>query len=488
MLRVKGLGLAVLCVPILSAQAAAPACGQSEVEAYLGGPPPPGPSAHYIVPRGTVAPFYQWESNNGYCGEVALMSAGLNNGQWMSQYSTRLVCGEFYGSELNGYGASLQQAGNAPGKNASYNAQVLLQSPGIFTGSNDFGYAARCAANARLQQVAYPTATGYQAANTGQAGYQDFMKWIKSQTIAGNQVTLGVLVNGDDDDQYDHIVSVLKIGTNHAVTDTNYYADDVLYFDDHGLYTLTYSNGKWNAGTNPAIPLGAGADTKGCTPYVYGYTFGSMAKSRSAANASGAAGYSIVLPNSSKTVATVAGNTSSKGTGTANVPGPHNFAFAISGPADAQGATLPVTLSILQTQTLTNGQWQVNPPDENSTPAVGYNYENPYIGGAPGSCDNGTCVSNTQPAAMMMTLQATVRGLTPGIQYKLYEYDFPPPTGADTGTAAALQVPTSNFNANSSMAAAVTTFTAQGTTYVTSELSRTSDQIVVFRAVAATAP
>jgi len=484
MLRMSSLGLILVSFPILSAQAAAPSCGQSQVEALLGAPAPPGASAHYIVPRGTVTPFYQWESNNGYCGEVALMSGGLNNGQWMSQYSSRMVCGEFYGPESNGYGASLLQAGNPPGRNANYNAQVLLQSPGTFTGANDFGYAARCAANSRLKLAAYPTATGYQVPNTGAAGYQDFMKWIKSQTIAGNQVTLGVLFNGDNDPQYDHIVSVLKIGTNHAVTDTNYYADDVLYFDDHGLYTLTFSNGQWNWGPNTSIPQGAGSDAKGCTPYVFAYTFGSLGKSRTAANASGAGGYSIVLPNSSKTVATVAGNTNSKGTGTANVPGPHNFAFAISGPVDAQGSTLPVTLSILQTQTLTGGQWQVNPSD----PVVGYNYEHPYIGGAVGSCDDGSCVSNTEPAAMTMTLQATVRGLTAGTQYNLYEYDFPTPTGANTGTAAALHVPTSNFNANSSMATVTTAFTAQGTTYVTPELSRMSNQIVVFRAVAANAP
>jgi hypothetical protein len=472
-----------------TASASAPACGQAQVEKLLVAPAPPAASSQYIVPKGTVAPFYQWESNNGYCGEVALMSAGLNSGQWLSQYNSRLVCGEFFGPETNGYGASLQQAGNPPGRNANYNAQVLLQTPGTFSGSYDFGFAARCAANARLQLTSYPTATGYQTANTGTAGYQDFMKWIKAQTIAGNQVTLGVLINGSDDDQYDHIVSVIKIGTNHSPTDASYYADDVLYFDDHGLYTLTRSaSGKWAFATNPAVPLGAGSDSTGCTPYVYAYTFGSLGKFRSAANASGAGAFSVVIPKSSTSVATVAGNTGAKGTSTANVPGPHNFGFAVSGPVDSQGVTLPVTLNVVQTQTLVNGSWHVNPADANSTPAVGYRYENPYIGGTAGACDDGSCVSNTQPAAMQMTLQATVRGLTAGTQYKLYEYDFPALTGANTGTAAALNVPTANFNANSALATAVTTFTAQGATYTTPTFGRTSDQIVVLRAVPASAP
>jgi hypothetical protein len=89
---------------------------------------------------------------------------------------------------------------------------------------------------------------------------------------------------------------------------------------------------------------------------------------------------------------------------------------------------------------------------------------------------------------MQMTLQATVRGLTAGTQYKLYEYDFPTLTGANTGTAAALNVPAANFNANSALATSVTAFTAQGATYTTSTFSRTSDQVVVLRAVPASAP
>src|ERR1700730_7324230 len=40
-----------------------------------------------------VVPFYQWENDNGYCGEASMIQAGFNNGQWMSQYNARLVCG-----------------------------------------------------------------------------------------------------------------------------------------------------------------------------------------------------------------------------------------------------------------------------------------------------------------------------------------------------------------------------------------------------------
>ena len=67
---------------------AEPNCGQSLVD----GSTPPS-TVSYIYPRQTVQPFYQWENNDGYCGEVSMMQAGLNNGQWMSQFNARLICG-----------------------------------------------------------------------------------------------------------------------------------------------------------------------------------------------------------------------------------------------------------------------------------------------------------------------------------------------------------------------------------------------------------
>ena len=89
---------------------------------------------------------------------------------------------------------------------------------------------------------------------------------------------------------------------------------------------------------------------------------------------------------------------------------------------------------------------------------------------------------------MKMSLQATVSGLTAGTSYTLYEYDFPTLTGDDTGSSAALAVPTTGFNAKKSMTTHVTAFTAQGPTYTTAPLNRMSDQIVVFRAAPSGAP
>ena len=102
-----------------------------------------------IYPTPTVTPFYQWENNNGYCGEVSMMQAGLNNGQWMSQFNARLVCG-----------VGLSQSGPDSGSKSwcashknipDYNTQLLIESPNTgVSGPNPFANAATCLANSQL--------------------------------------------------------------------------------------------------------------------------------------------------------------------------------------------------------------------------------------------------------------------------------------------------------------------------------------------------
>ena len=310
----------------------------------------------YIYPRQHLKPFYQWENNDGYCGEVSMMEAGLNNGQWMSQFNARLICGTGL-SQSGPDGACVRHSGQVDD-----DAELLLQDPGTgVTGPNTYADAASCLANSRLSASTYD----YSAQPSGIAGYKDYMSWVKEEIITGNQVTIGVLENGGSDEQYDHIVAAIKIGTNHSPTDSTYYPDDVLYFDDHGLYTFLGNN----PGHNPAIPPGAGSDSIGYTPYVFGYTFGSLAKTRAGANSANAQGYSIVIPGH-RTIYTVAGGS---GYDTVPVRGPHNYAFAVAGPDDPTGVTRPVALAIVG-PTITNGA--KNPLD----PVAGYDYENPMIG------------------------------------------------------------------------------------------------------------
>ncbi|MGO9452354.1 MAG: hypothetical protein ACLQDV_15140 [Candidatus Binataceae bacterium] len=437
-----------------SSGAVQPACGQKLVD----GTTPPA-TAYYIYPRQTVAPFYQWENNNGYCGEVSMIQAGLNNGQWTSQFNARLVCGSGL-SQTGPNGACAAHHGEA-----DYNAQLLIEDPDTgVSGPNTYADAALCLSNSRLRAATFD----YTGQSAGMAGYQQYMSWIKNEAIRGHQVTVAVLVSGGDGTQYDHEATVIKIGTNHSVDDSAYYLDDVLYIDDHGNYT--FSDGE--PASNPGIPPGAGSDVAGCTPYIFGYTFDSFANTREGANGKNAHGYSIVIPGS----ATIDTYTGGSGYAPVSIVGPHNYAFSVAGPEDLGSETLPVALTIVG-PTYANGV--ANPRD----PIAGYDYENPKIGNS----NRGKSCTNAPPSAWMTNfeLQAVVSGLTPGVAYNLYEYEFSSVAGV--GSAAALAVPTQNFNANANLASHVTTFTAAASTYTTS-VTTTSDKIVVFRCVPADAP
>ena len=235
-------GIAPILISILvvcgvaGTRAAEPGCGQQLVD----GTTPPA-TASYIYPRQPVQPFYQWENNDGYCGEISMIEAGLSNGQWMSQFNGRLICG-----------TGLSQSGppgacSAHGGKTNYNAQLLIEDPGTgVTGPNTYASAGMCLANSRLNATTF----NYSAQTTGITGYEQYMAWVKQQVIAGHQVSMAILYNGGGDPQYDHEVAVIKIGTNHSPADSTYYPDDVVYFDDHGVYTL--SGTKFTS--NPSIP------------------------------------------------------------------------------------------------------------------------------------------------------------------------------------------------------------------------------------------
>jgi hypothetical protein len=455
-----------VCVPVLmfglggllalaaNSRAAEPDCGQKLVD----GTTPP-PTSSYIYPRQPLQPFYQWENNDGYCGEVSMMQAGLNNGQWMSQFNARLICGTGL-SQSGPNGTCAAHHGQV-----DYNAQLLIEDPGTgVSGPDTYANAAQCLSNSRLSATTY----NYSAQPSGTAGYEEYMSWVKQQVIAGHQATIAILLNGGSDPQYDHEVAVIKIGTNHSPTDPTYYPDDVVYFDDHGVYTLSGTTFT----SNPAIPPGAGTDSTGCTPFVFGYTFASFPKTRAEANLPGAQAYSIIIPGD-RTINTYAGGS---GYDTVPISGPHNYGFSVAGPQDPTAVTLPVALTVVG-PTMTNGL--ANPLD----PVAGYDYENPMIG----TSVWGQSCTNTPPTAWMTSfgLQVTVSGLTPGIAYNLYEYEFSAVAGE--GSAAALAVPVENFNANAGLAAHVTAFTAAGPIFQQT-VTTTSNKIVVFRCVPASAP
>ncbi len=439
----------------LGPSTAAPGCDQQLADGRV-----PPSSTWFIEPRVPVVPFYQWESNNGYCGETSMIEAGMNNGQWISQYNARLLCGAAGNGRDAPVGAPLLQAGprsycGAHDQTPDYNAQLLLESAAAAN-------AAQCLSNYRLAFDLYDPPPGA----VGMAGYEAYMAWVKAKVVAGAQVTIGVFEPGGTDSQYDHIVTVTRVGTNHDVTDTRYYGDDVLYLEDHGAYT--FANGA--PSDNPAVPPGAGSDAGGCTPYIFAFAFSELPATREQANAASAPAYTILIPGLAESQTHTGGD----GVGYGPSVTGQNYAFAVSGPAASSQPTLPVVLRVARTETR-----GVTNPD---APVAGFDYENPYIGT---SDDGASCTDSAPTSWMSMTLDVTVGGLTAGTAYRLYEYDLPRIIGL--GEAAALDVPTESFNARSGSATYVASFVADGPTYATS-VTRDSDITVVFRAVRADAP
>jgi hypothetical protein len=489
--------LAAFLAVVANVRAAETPCTQTQIDGTTA-----PVTTNYIYPRVPLQPFYQWANNNGYCGEANLIQSGLNNGQWMSQYDARLVCG-----------SGLGQAGTCSTSKSTpnFNAQMLFESPntGVSGTTEAWSSMPVCAANMRLNAVSYPyqgVAAQQPTAGCGNSsstaspancpGYQAYMSWVKQQVINGSQVSVAILisaVDGGSSDQYDHEVPVVKIGTNHSPTDPTYYADDVLYIEDHGNWNI--DNNKKNATTYLAVPWGVNGtnNATSCTPFIYGYAFSALGMTNAQADKSTQA-YEIVLPANSS----IKTQTGGSGTSSVTITGPNNYAVAVSGVMDTYGETVPVALtagsnpgSILASTTV----GVANPQD----PTAGLNYENPFIGTSTNGSGTGSCV-NTPPSSWMtnFSLQPTVSGLTAGVSYNLYEYQFNTPTNDTLGgngtwggtTAAALAVPITAFNANSAVgsltpANSVTNFTAAGSTYVANPLITTSDQIVVYRAVRA---
>ena len=439
--------------------------GSSSCTQALLGYVPPATKATIASPR-PPQPYYQWESNNGYCGEVSLLQAGMSNGIWASQYNVRLLCGlQSQGDDGFPAGTPLSQSGpegycaanvDAMGvATADYASQLLLDVGDPAAGKNSV---LTCANNAGLSATTFTAS----AALDGEAAFEEYVSWIKSEVIAGHAVTAGVIEAGGTSTDYDHIVSLASIGTNHAVNDASFYADDVLYFEDHGAYTFEGSA----EGANPAIPPGAAADVEGCTPYLYGVRVGDLAQSRESFDAlTTGQPYAFVIPDRNA------------GGGSGPIL---NYGLSVSGPLDDDGVTKPVLVTIQKSST----DGVENPV----APLAGYNYEAPYIG----SADDGSSCTNDPPKSWMdLELGIQVQGLTAGESYTLYRYVFdavkPKGNASPVGTNVALAVPRSGFNAHKDAATSSITFVADGTTY-TETMALRSDHVAVFRAVPVGAP
>jgi hypothetical protein len=192
----------------------------------------------------------QWNANNGYCGEVAFINAGLYYGQYLSQYDIRAI--------------------------ASPNKTQNLVSAQLLLGVNDTFAATQLHLNA----------TPWKTSNKQSSS--SFLTWVKSNVISKYPVIIGVYTNeykfngttnvnaGDTD--YDHIVTVIGVTSKTALNNpATYYGDDVLRLIDHGIWTGTSNN----------LPQ-----------YTFNYPFSSFQGTRQQANASTAPVYTLPLGNS----------------------------------------------------------------------------------------------------------------------------------------------------------------------------------------------
>lgn len=172
----------------------------------------------------------QWQANHGYCGEAALVTAGMHFGQYCSQYEVRRLA-----------------SGGTPQNRAG--SQLLL-------GRNELQAAERMKLRAQR----------WRGGSTAR-----FTTWIGQNIAEGHPVIIGVYLNhamfyGDadraaGDAEYDHIVTVHGTREAHGAA--------LLRFRDHGLYD-TPGGGFFNGEAGPAefIKTRAEANQPGGPPYA----------------------------------------------------------------------------------------------------------------------------------------------------------------------------------------------------------------------------
>lgn len=199
--------------------------------------PPPNSTGINATKSGTqmndIPPRLQWEANYGYCGETALISAGLYYGQYVSQFDARAI--------------------------ASPNIRQSKRGSQLLLGVND----AAAATKMRLKAVEWNSPT--------MANANEFLAWVKDNVLVGYPVIIGVYENfsqfenengSQGDGEYDHIVPVIGVSSSKPATQpAAYYADDAITFSDNGL---------WSPDRKPA--------------YLYRFKFGAFQANREEAN------------------------------------------------------------------------------------------------------------------------------------------------------------------------------------------------------------
>ena len=237
-----------------------------------------------------VKPRFQWTSNFGYCGEAALISAGLYYGQYVSQFDVRAF--------------------------ASRNEDQNKRSSQLLLGVNE-----TTAANSlHLNIIKWDG-----------DGSKKFLTWVKKNIALRYPVVIGVYGNMSHfealgEDEYDHIVPIIGIGSDHAITNTGYFEDDTIYFSDNGLI---------------------GNDTPSGSQYIYNSTFKEFQRSRSEADMLTAPYYSVSKSEKNYGFAVTGVKDTFKETVPVRVTTNVNYEnTAITEDSNKRPASMPITLTI----------------------------------------------------------------------------------------------------------------------------------------------
>lgn len=173
--------------------------------------------------RSRVLPRLQWNANSGYCGETSFICAGLNFGQYCSQWTARKL---FIREFMRAY------PGDPPLEQYESDSQLMVGDP--------HGADVRTATEMRLRASEFDYGT--------QESTEQFIVWMKRNLMAGHVPIIGVFNNGialgewtgrdDGDPEYDHIVPVLGWASDSPLEQfaDRYLAEDVITLSDNGLY------------------------------------------------------------------------------------------------------------------------------------------------------------------------------------------------------------------------------------------------------------
>lgn len=162
----------------------------------------------------------QWNENNGYCGEVSIISAGLHYGQYVSQYEARNLANLSYDFKHNQF------------------HEILLGYKGDTSVSNNVIEALE---NMHLTYEEYNNTNPYEETS------KSFLSWVKGHVVNGYPVAIGVYENSsvfaqqNPDPEYDHIVPVFGFSSKHNLQQNKdkYFPNDTIYIHDNGLFTGT---------------------------------------------------------------------------------------------------------------------------------------------------------------------------------------------------------------------------------------------------------